>query len=423
MSGLKAGLKIALLVLGAAMLGWIYGYTATAVMITLSAVICFWLYEIDKVQRWLSDPEQDVPDTSGIWSDLLALIYFHQRKSDQVQAQLQSTVEYMQSSLAVIRDGVVMVGEDGIIAWFNRSAEPLLGLRYPEDTGQRLTNLVRDPEFADYFLAQDYSEPLQFEVTGGSEKVFLRVEITHFGEGDRVLFIRDVSDSVRMEKMRSDFVANVSHELRTPLTVITGYLGTIEANVEDLPQRYRRPLEQMGQQAHRMESVLHDLLWLSKIESGQSARTDETVDIGGLLQELRDELGDAYPKATLLLELSSKRSVIGSYQQLYSAVSNLVINAIKYSGENSAVTVSWFEEHGKSKLSVSDAGIGIDAVHLPRLTERFYRVDDSRNSATGGTGLGLAIVKHVAAAHGARLLIESQIGEGSTFSLIFSSGG
>ena len=222
MSGLKAGLKIALLVLGAAMLGWIYGYTATAVMITLSAVICFWLYEIDKVQRWLSDPEQDVPDTSGIWSDLLALIYFHQRKSDQVQAQLQSTIEYMQSSLAVIRDGVVMVGEDGIIAWFNRSAEPLLGLRYPEDTGQRLTNLVRDPEFADYFLAQDYSEPLQFEVTGGSEKVFLRVEITHFGEGDRVLFIRDVSDSVRMEKMRSDFVANVSHELRTPLTVITG---------------------------------------------------------------------------------------------------------------------------------------------------------------------------------------------------------
>jgi len=329
----------------------------------------------------------------------------------------------MQSSLAVIRDGVVMVDEHGVITWFNRSVEPLLGLRYPEDRGQRLTNLVRDPEFNDYFLAKDYSEPLEFEAAGTSEKVFLRVEITYFGEGDRVLFIRDISDSVRMEQMRSDFVANVSHEIRTPLTVISGYLGTMEANVEDLPERYRKPLEQMGQQAHRMEGLLKDLLWLSKIESDQNARSDETVDMRVLLQELRDELGEAYSQVTLILELSSEHLITGNYQQLYSAVSNLVINAIKYSGESTPVTISWFEERGKNRLSVTDEGIGIDAIHLPRLTERFYRVDDSRNSATGGTGLGLAIVKHVAAAHDARLLVESRIREGSTFTLVFSSGG
>jgi len=423
MSRVKAGLKIVLLVLGAAMLGWVYGYPATAVIITLTAIIFFWLYQIDKVQSWLSDPERNLPETYGIWSDLLALIYFHQRKSAAVQAQLQSTIEYMQSSLAVIRDGVVMVDEYGVIIWFNRSVEPLLGLRYSEDTGQRLTNLVRDPAFNNYFLAGDYSEPLQFEAAGKRELVFLRVEITHFGEGDRVLFIRDISDSVRMEQMRSDFVANVSHELRTPLTVISGYLGTMKANCEDLPQRYRKPLEQMGEQAHRMESLVRDLLWLSKIESDQNARLDETVDIRGLLQELRDELGEAYPQATLVLELSSEQSITGSYHQLYSAVSNLVINAIKYSGENSTVTIAWFEERGKNRLSVTDTGIGIDAIHLPRLTERFYRVDESRNSTTGGTGLGLAIVKHVAAAHDARLLVESRVGEGSAFTLVFSSGG
>ena len=423
MNSVKAGLKIASLVLGAAMLGWIYGYPATAVTITLTAIILFWLYEIDTVQRWLSDPERNVPETHGVWGDLFALIYLSQRKSEEVQARLQSTIEYMQSSLAVIRDGVVMVDEHGVITWFNRSVEPLLGLRYPEDSGQRLTNLVRDPEFNDYFLAKDYSEPLQFEATGTGEQVFLRVEITYFGEGDRVLFIRDISDSVRMEQMRSDFVANVSHEIRTPLTVISGYLGTMEANVEDLPERYRKPLEQMGQQAHRMEGLLKDLLWLSKIESDQNARSDETVDMRVLLQELRDELGEAYSQVTLILELSSEHLITGNYQQLYSAVSNLVINAIKYSGESTPVTISWFAERGKNRLSVTDEGIGIDAIHLPRLTERFYRVDDSRNSATGGTGLGLAIVKHVAAAHDARLLVESRIREGSTFTLVFSSGG
>lgn len=423
MNSVKAGLKIASLVLGAAMLGWIYGYPATAVTITLTAIILLWLYEIDKVQRWLSDPERDVPETHGVWGDLFALIYLNQRKSEEVQARLHSTIEYMQSSLAVIRDGVVMVDEHGVITWFNRSVEPLLGLRYPEDSGQRLTNLVRDPEFNDYFLAGDYSEPLQFEAAGTSEQVFLRVEITYFGEGDRVLFIRDISDSVRMEQMRSDFVANVSHEIRTPLTVISGYLGTMQANAEDLPERYRKPLEQMGEQAHRMEGLLKDLLWLSKIESDQSARLDETVDMRFLLQELRDELAEAYSQVTLRLELSSEHLITGNYQQLYSAVSNLVINAIKYSGENTPVTISWFAERGKNRLSVTDEGIGIDAIHLPRLTERFYRVDDSRNSATGGTGLGLAIVKHVAVAHNARLFVESRIREGSTFTLVFSSGG
>jgi two-component system phosphate regulon sensor histidine kinase PhoR len=312
-----------------------------------------------------------------------------------------------------------MVDGLGAIKWLNSAVEPLLGLRYPEDTGQTLTNLVRAPEFNRYFLARDYTAPLQYLSDAGKEKAHLRVEITRFGEGERLLFIRDVSSAVRMEQMRRDFVANVSHELRTPLTVISGYLSTILDNSQELPPQYVKPLQQMGQQAQRMENMLKDLLWLSRIESGKPEESRELVDIRGLLQELRDELAEAYPDSAIVLDLASDRKIQGDYRQLYSAVSNLAINAIKYSPNGSPVTLGWHFQDGKCRLQVRDTGIGIDSLHIPRLTERFYRVDDSRNSATGGTGLGLAIVKHVAAAHGAHLQIDSKLGEGSTFTLVF----
>lgn len=407
------------LVVLAAALGSVYGYPLeTAFFVTL-ALIGFWLFQMQRVQLWLKEPKDLPPDAYGIWGELLARIYFHQRHNLEAQAQLRSTIEYLQDSLAAIRDGVVMVDEHGVITWFNRAVEPLLGLRYPEDKGQTLTNLVREPEFKAYFLARNYTEPLQYQAVGGVEHTFIRVEITRFGEGDRVLFIRDVSNAVRMEQKRRDFVANVSHELRTPLTVISGYLSTFRENAADFPERYLKPLEQMGQQALRMEGLLKDLLWLSRIESEKGHETREVVEIRALLQELRDELREAYPESTILLELKSDWSVEGNYQQLYSAISNLAINAIKYSSDQKPVTLRWLEQNGKALLQVHDEGIGIDAMHIPRLTERFYRVDDSRNSATGGTGLGLAIVKHVAAAHGAQLQIESALGKGSTFTLVF----
>ena len=223
-----------------------------------------------------------------------------------------------------------------------------------------------------------------------------------------------------MEKIRRDFVANVSHELRTPLTVISGYLSTFLENSQELPVRYVKPLEQMDQQAQRMENLLKDLLWLSRIESEKREDEREWVDIRGLLQELRDELDEAYPDTKIVLDIDAEDKVFGDYRQLYSAASNLAINAIKYSANGHPVTLGWTRtKDGRLLLQVRDRGIGIDASHIPRLTERFYRVDDSRNSATGGTGLGLAIVKHVAVAHGASLRIESKLGEGSTFTLEF----
>lgn len=413
-----------MLVCAAAVLGSLYGYPLQAVIIALLAVIVFWQVQMHRVQGWLNDPKKAPPDVFGIWGELTARIYSHQRSNKKIQQRLQSNVEYLQGSFSSMRDGVVMIDEQGVISWSNDAVTPLLGLRYPEDTGQTLTNLVREPAFNDYFLAGDYSSPLAFATAVNSSK-HLRVEITYFGRGERLLFVRDVSAAVRMEQIRRDFVANVSHELRTPLTVITGYLETLMDSEEEFAQQYAKPLAQMNQQAHRMESLLKDLLWLSRIESEQRVSKHELVDIHGLLHELREEFGSAFPGNSLTLDLATDQKIHGDYQELYSAFSNLASNAIKYGGGTeegggkSAVHIRWLAEPNACVLQVNDSGPGIDAVHIPRLTERFYRIDTSRNSATGGTGLGLAIVKHVAQAHDAELRIESELGKGSTFSMVF----
>ena len=418
MSWFSAATRIFFLTVLAAALGYYYGYPWAAVIITLVCLIAYWLYQLRRVQLWLHDPKQRPPDVYGIWGDLLAQIYLHQRKNKEAQESLQSAVNYLQDSFASMRDGVVMVDEQGAIQWFNKAVEPLLGLRYPDDRGQTLTNLVRAPEFNAYFLGDDYASPLQY-CTTGDVPIHLRVEITRFGEGARLLFVRDVTMAVRMEQIRRDFVGNVSHELRTPLTVITGYLGTFLTDAAAFPAPYHNALEQMEQQAQRMENLLKDLLWLSRIESEQREGEQELVNIGALLEELQGEVAHTNPECTVELELETNHRVHGDYRQLYSAVSNLVNNAIKYSPEDCLVKVCWRQQGDNCLLSVSDRGMGIDSVHFPRLTERFYRVDDSRSSATGGTGIGLAIVKHVAAAHGAQLQIDSKLGEGSTFTLVF----
>ena len=421
MSWVDTGSRILLATILAVLLGWFYGYPREAAVLVLLCVVAFWLFQMHRVQLWLQNPQQQPPDIYGIWGELIARIYHNQRKNRVIQEQLQSSVEYMQDSLASMRDGVVMVNAHGAIKWMNAAVEPLLGLRYPEDTGQTFTNLVRAPEFNSYFLAGDYAAPLEYAATGDS-MIHLRVEITYFGKGERLLFIRDVSAAVRMEEIRRDFVANVSHELRTPLTVINGYLSTFIANADQFPNAYSKPLRQMSQQADRMENLIKDLLWLSRIESEKREAKHDRVNMRVLLQELCDELADTHNGHTIELQLECDCMLLGDYRELYSAVYNLATNAIKYSESHIPIEISWTRRGGKCALQVRDSGIGIDPLLIPRLTERFYRVDDSRNSSTGGTGLGLAIVKHVAEAHGAQLQIQSQLGAGSSFTLVFPIG-
>jgi len=417
MSWLSAASRIGLLLALAALLGWYYGAPLLAVTATLFGLLVFWLYQMHRVQQWLADPGKPPPEIYGIWGDILSRIYQQQKKGREARARLQNTVDYLQDSFASMRDGVAIVDDHGILKWFNQPAQALLGLR-AADEGQTLMNLVRSPEFLRYFNRGEFHEPLEYR-TAGDAGSWLRVEITRFGDGDRLLFIRDITANVRMEKVRKDFVANVSHELRTPLTVISGYLSTFLGDPDRLDPRFVKPLQQMLQQAERMENLLKDLLWLSRIESEQGVESHTPVDMGALLAELQDELRTARPDRELQLQLETDQKVLGDYRELYSALSNLVLNAIKYSKADTPVTIRWYKQDGSHHLTVSDRGIGIEAIHIPRLTERFYRVEDSRSSATGGTGLGLAIVKHVAATHGARLQIESKVGKGSAFTLVF----
>jgi two-component system phosphate regulon sensor histidine kinase PhoR len=410
--------RIVLLMAAAVAIGWYYGRPMVAALAMLSAIVIYWVFQQWRVQKWLDDPSQSPPDVQGIWGDILARIYRHQRLERETQAKLQSTADFFRASFASMRDGVVIINERGNISWANQAAGKLTGLRYPDDQDQPLSNLIRVPELQQYLLGADYSSPLQY-CADPEAGVYLLLEVSRFGEGDRLLFFRDVTALVQIDHMRRDFIGNISHELRTPLTVITGYLGAFLGENGKLPEPYRKPVTAMVQQAERMETLLKDLLWLSRIESEEREEKREILDIRALLQELHEELQDAHPRREIRLLLETDQPIMGDYRELHSAVSNLASNALKYSKAGSPVEISWRECGTNYELCVRDQGQGIEEQHLPRLTERFYRVDDSRSAATGGTGLGLAIVKHVAVSHGAELKIDSRPGEGSAFTLVF----
>ncbi|MFV8817417.1 phosphate regulon sensor histidine kinase PhoR [Haliea sp. E17] len=409
---------LVLVLLAGALLGWYLGSAVAGALVAAVLMLLFSSYQAWLVEHWLRDSSQKLPDVHGHWADIVGHIYRQERHANTSIKQLQSTVDYLLDSFGAMRDGVVMLEDGDSIRWCNDAARKILGLRYPQDVGQAVTNLVRAPDFNAYIHAGEFREPLTFQV-GGEHKVHLMLVATRFAEGDTLLFVRDISDRVNTERMRRDFVGNVSHELRTPLTVITGYLGTLLTDTSKLPPPYIRALEQMAGQAERMENLLKDLLWLTRIETTEREEKNEQVDIGSLLYELQDEMTNLHPDNPLQLQIDCSDRIQGDYRELYSAVSNLVINAYKYGRAGRPVLATWSREGDDYRLSVVDEGAGIDPLHIPRLTERFYRVDDSRSSATGGTGLGLAIVKHVAAAHAGRLEIKSTLGKGSTFTLVF----
>lgn len=415
----RAELRKLLLVLAASgLLGWATGYTLEMLCLGLFILTGIWLWQLWLMRRWLEDPNQAPPESAGIWGLVYDTIYGLQRENRETRGRLQSTVDYLRSSFASMRDGVLILTQSGAIEWSNDAAQSLLGLDYPRDRGQPVLNLLRWPVFHEYFLKGDFQQPLQLPSASNSRQI-LQVEITTFAGGDFLLFFRDVTRVVQMEQMRRDFVGNVSHELRTPLTVFKGYLDTLSSSELFEDPRFKKAAGQMDQQVQRMENLLIDLLWLSRIETVSEDRETNPVDMVAMLEELREELASSHPERLLVLELETREKILGNYRELRSAVSNLVLNALKYSGDEEPVRVSWVREEDTLVLHVADSGVGIEERHLSRITERFYRVDESRNARTGGTGLGLAIVKHVAVSHRAELTIESEPRRGSRFSLHF----
>jgi two-component system phosphate regulon sensor histidine kinase PhoR len=408
--------RVAWVLLPGLLLGWLLDAVAPVLIACVLGLLLFWLVQLRRVAGWLVHSDSEPPEAGGLWGDLFDGIYHLKRHDREERDRLQTTVSYLRDSFAALKDAAIMIDASGAIEWSNEAAASFLGLQYPRDRGQAILNLLRIPVFHSYFTEGDFSIPLVIESPQNGE-LRLLIEITPFGKGNRLMFARDVTKMERLEEMRRDFVANVSHELRTPLTVITGYLHTLSEMELDPEGRLEKPLFQMRQQAERMESLLKDLLWLSRVESVRDNAEQTDIDMTGLLNEVREEALLSAPGRAIRLSVDSEARLRGNYKQLYSAVSNLVFNALKYSDQD--VHVSWVGLDDRLCLSVTDRGPGIDPMHLPRLTERFYRVDRSRSQETGGTGLGLAIVKHVLAGHGARLEIDSQPGEGSTFRCVF----
>jgi len=290
----------------------------------------------------------------------------------------------------------------------------LLGLSFKADRHKSLINILRDPRFVRFFKKEHYSEPLEL-ASPLHPQMTLQYTITRFGDGDRLLVARDISQLKRLEQTRQLFVANASHELRTPLTVLRGYLETFID--QDFPAGIKRALLQMNGQTQRMETLVKDLLLLSRLESSQHVSDEYPVNLPYLLKRIvRDaNLLSGEKSHRIHLQLDSNLDILGQETELQSAFSNLVFNAVRYTPPESRVQITWSVDTKGGHLSVKDNGPGIESFHLPRLTERFYRVDEGRSSETGGTGLGLSIVKHVLARHGAKLEIKSKLGVGSEF--------
>ena len=378
------------------------------------------LWQEFRLARWLENPDEvDPPDATGTWGDIFYRLQKLQRRQRTSRSELTSALEQFEHAAQAVPDGMVILNRSDQIEWCNPASRKYMGLDCERDRGQFIRYLLRQAHFLEFLDAADYSQRLVCKSPINREMT-LSLQLVPFGSAQKLLVARDITDLERVDAMRRDFIANVSHELRTPLTVVGGFVETL-ADAQDLPaSETKRYFDLMLDHTRRMQHLLDDLLVLSRLESDDHTLKDETVHVQDLAKSLKSEAESlSRGRHQVNLKIDSAANLKGGLQEIRSALSNLVSNAVRYTPEGGEITLAWRERDGEGVFSVTDTGEGIAAEHIPRLTERFYRVDRSRSRETGGTGLGLAIVKHVLTRHGARLDIQSTPGKGSTFSVIF----
>ena len=416
--------KQVLILVSVCLVGYSIGQLLPALLLLLVCYVLFNLVQLHRLTKWLAkDHASDrsaPPEGFGLWGGVFDGIYRLQKQERRASAYLENIVNKAQESSAALEMAIIMVDRNNNLDWWNKATESLLGLRYPEDRRLPVTNLIRDPAFTAYFGRNVYDEPLHINAPGDSGKR-LEIQIALFGENERLIIVRDISQLHRLELMRKDFVGNVSHELGTPITVIKGYLEAILDNIQDLDGKWEKPVIQMHQQSSRMENIVKDLLALSALETGTPSRKQSSFALIQLLSEIVNDARQIFAQQDHQFSLSCDENIkfIGDRGELYSAIANLVSNAAKYTPYQGKINILIRLSEDFLEAHVEDNGPGIEAQHLPRLTERFYRVDVSRSSETGGTGLGLAIVKHIVNRHDGELTISSEVGKGSCFTCRF----
>jgi two-component system phosphate regulon sensor histidine kinase PhoR len=408
---------------GILLAGLLVGLIVSPVWLWVLVAACLYLgwqlLNLYRLDRWLRLRSQiDPPVIGGIWGDIIAqIIRLHRRKQYHKQRLVQLFRE-LRRSTAALPDGVIILSVQSEIVWFNRQAARLLGLKRPVDIGLRIDNLIRTPEFIHYLHGEDFALPLIIRPPTQAE-LYLALQLVPYGGGQSLLLARDVTRQMRLEAMRKDFVANASHELRTPLTVISGYLDTL-ADDSSIDQAWAGPIRDMRAQAQRMNAIIADLLVLSKLEAADGDAPREPIDVPRMLERLyRDALARSDRPREVLLDVESANGLYGAEHEIESAFTNLLVNGLKYTLPDGAVRMRWWTDDDGAYFSVIDSGIGIPPEHIPRLTERFYRVDAGRSRDHGGSGLGLAIVKHALQRHDGWLDVQSVEGKGSTFTSHF----
>jgi len=406
------------------LLGLALGVPWLGVSLVLAAYLGWHLAQALGFVRWLVHRDADPQRVPGTGSGLWALIYQHvsERLQDQRQhaALLEGELDKYRQVARALPDAAVTFNRDGNIELINDAAGRLLGLREPDDLGRPLHNLIRNPQFVAYLARERFDAPL--EITSPADpEITLSIAVVPYGGRDKQLLLaRDTSRLHRLERVRQDFIANVSHELKSPLTVIKGYVENLLDGCE-AGGPWHRPLAQIDQQTERMCAIVENLMALSNLETGPAPQARERVDVPALIRSVVAEARELSRNRHRFVEdIDENLGMLGNFNELYSAFSNIVFNAVSYTDDGGTIHVHWGTAAGGGVcFSVSDTGIGIAPEHIPRLTERFYRVDQARSREIGGTGLGLAIVKHILMRHEARLDVSSEPGEGSTFTFVF----
>jgi two-component system phosphate regulon sensor histidine kinase PhoR len=413
-TGWQLGLRLLVALLIGAAVGWPFREPWAGAAVVLAIALALQLHHLMRVMRWLQGERmEDAPDLPDPWAVLVARVARLYRRKQFHKQRLLRLLRELRRSTAAMPDGVVVLNPQTEILWFNRTAARVLGLRGKGDVGLRIDNLVRQPEFVEYLKGGQYALPVTVRSTADVEQ-HLSLQIVPYGAGQRLLLVRDVTREARLEAMRRDFVANASHELRSPLTVIAGYLETL-AQDPGVDPVIAGPLQEMQRQAQRMSRIVHDLLELSRLESSDREAPVRPIDVVALMAQLRQDVLARPTHPSISVQAESRAWLLGEELQIHSAFANLVHNAANYTPSQGSVHIRWWTDQDGGHFAVADTGIGIPREHLPRLTERFYRVDAGRSRGTGGSGLGLAIVKHVLQRHGGWLAIESVEGRGSRF--------
>ena len=398
--------------------GWIYDRLEIGLLVAALLGLAWQLRQLLMFERALRTGDfDDFRYGDGVWERIFARFRFQNDRANRHKKNYRNLLREIRKSTNAMPDGAVIIDANNEMVGCNRAAKELAGLRRKKDRGQRIDNLLRDPELNRLLQEKDFKTTVNI-ASPVEPNGWLACRVVPYGADQKLLFLRDVTDRVRLSKMRRDFVANASHELRSPLTVISGYLDSL-AEDEDLPSDWGKPVAQMQGQADRMRLILGDLLKLSRLEASGPASLDETVDVVSILERSQAAFEGHAHVASIKVRAKSAALLRGSHSEIETVIVNLLSNAVRHTPKDGEIILTWRSDAKGADLIVADTGEGIDAEHIPRLTERFFRVDKGRSRDDGGTGLGLAIVKHVLVRHGAELTISSEPGKGSTFSCRF----